>query len=63
MNKDKELENSMKGFKALFNDTCHPVFGAIYFYERRTKNVIKLDGLECGKVQDESELVDEELSI
>ena len=29
MNNDKELKNSIRGFKALFNATGHPVFGAI----------------------------------
>lgn len=63
MNNDKELENSMRGFKALFDATCHPVFGAIYFYEQRTKNVIKLQGLEQEQVQEDLNLVDDEISI
>lgn len=64
MNNDKELENSMSGFKALFNATCHPVFGAIYLYEQRTKNVIKLQGFERERVQEDSNLVNnDEISI
>ena len=59
MNNDKELKNSIRGFKALFNATGHPVFGAIYFYEQRTKNVIKLQGLEQEQIQEDSNLVND----
>ena len=63
MNNDKELENSIRGFKALFNATGHPVFAAVYFYERRTNNVIKLQGLEQEQIQEDSNLVNDEISI
>ena len=63
MNNDKELENSIRGFKELFNATGHPVFAAVYFYERRTKNVIKLQGMKQEQAQEEFNLVNDEISI
>ena len=41
-----ELENSIKGYEALFKETNHPIFGAIWLYTKRTGNIIKLDGIK-----------------
>lgn len=60
MNNDKELKNSIRSFKALFNATRHPVFGAIYFYEQRTKNVIKLQGLKQEHVEEDVNLLNDD---
>ena len=51
----KDLENSIKGYQALFDATMNPVFGTILMYTKRTGNIIKLNGLGLEK-QDEQSL-------
>ena len=48
----KDLENSIKGYQALFDATMNPVFMTILKYTQRTGNIIKLDGLGLEKEEE-----------